>query len=133
MGMGMIEDALEISAVEVKALLDAGEEFLLVDCREPLEADYASIAAAQLIPMSQLAERVEELEPSQASRIVVHCHLGGRSLQVAHWLRQQGFSRAQSMAGGIESWSQQVDCAVPRYELGFQGLSPLEAAEDDPV
>jgi rhodanese-related sulfurtransferase len=133
METGMTEDALEISAVEVKALLEAGEEFLLVDCREPLEADYASITGAQLIPMSELADRVEELEPSQASRIVVHCHLGGRSLQVAHWLRQQGFARAQSMSGGIESWSQQVDRAVPRYELGPLGLSPLEAADGDPV
>ena len=129
----MTEDPLEISAAQVKSLLDDGEEFLLVDCREPLEADYASITGSQLIPMSQLAERVEELEPSQENRIVVHCHLGVRSMQVAHWLRQQGFARAQSMAGGIESWSQQIDTAVPRYELGFEGLSPLEAAEDDPV
>ena len=129
----MTDDPLEISATQVKALLDAGEEFLLVDCREPLEADYASITGSRPIPMSQLAERTEELGPDQEGRIVVHCHLGIRSMQVAHWLRQQGFARAQSMAGGIESWSQQVDAAVPRYELGFQGLSPLEAAEDDPV
>ena len=129
----MTEDALEISAVEVKALLEAGEEFLLVDCREPLEADYASITGAQLIPMSELADRVEELEPSQASRIVVHCHLGGRSLQVAHWLRQQGFTEAVSMTGGIDSWSQEIDPAVPRYRFDFEGLSPREAAEDDPV
>ena len=129
----MTDNPLEISATQVKALLDDGDKFLLVDCREPLEADYASIAGSRPIPMSQLAERVEELEPCRAGRIVFYCHHGIRSLQVAHWLRQQGFSRAQSMAGGIESWSQQIDTAVPRYELGFQGLSPLEAAEDDPV
>jgi rhodanese-related sulfurtransferase len=129
----MTEDPLEISAAEVKALLDAGEPFQLVDCREPLEAEYASIEQAQLIPMSELAERLEELQPFQQSRFVVHCHLGGRSLQVAHWLRQQGFTRAQSMAGGIEAWSLEVDRSIPRYQLGPAGLSPLEAAEDDPV
>ena len=64
--------------------------------------------------MSELAERLEELEPHQQSQIVVHCHLGGRSLQVAHWLRQQGFARAQSMAGGIEAWSLEVDKSIPR-------------------
>ena len=129
----MTEDPLEISATQVKTLLDTGDEFLLVDCREPLEADYASITGSRPMPMSQLAERVGELEPDRTDRIVFYCHHGIRSLQVVHWLRQQGFARAQSMAGGIESWSQQIDAAVPRYELGFEGLSPLEAAEDDPV
>ena len=131
--MLMTDNPLEISATELKALLDAGDKFLLVDCREPLETDYASIDGGRPMPMSQLAERVEELEPCRTGRIVFYCHHGIRSLQVVHWLRQQGFARAQSMAGGIDVWSQQVDTAVPRYELGFQGLSPLEAAKDDPV
>ena len=129
----MTEDLLEISVAQVKALLDAGEPFQLVDCREPLEAEYASIEQAQLIPMSELAERLEELQPFQQSRFVVHCHLGGRSLQVAHWLRQQGFTEAVSMTGGIDSWSEEIDPAVPRYRFDFEGLSPLEASEDDPV
>jgi rhodanese-related sulfurtransferase len=46
---------------------------------------------------------------------VVHCHHGGRSLRVAHWLREQGFANAQSMAGGIDRWSQEIDPSVPRY------------------
>jgi rhodanese-related sulfurtransferase len=48
-------------------------------------------------------------------RIVVHCHHGGRSLRVANWLRGQGFEQAQSMAGGIDAWSTEIDPAVPRY------------------
>ena len=90
-------------------------------------------AGGRPMPMSQLVERAGELEPHRAGRIVCYCHHGVRSLQVVHWLRQQGFAHAQSMAGGIDVWSQQVDAAMPRYELGFEGLSPLEAAKDDPV
>ncbi|MDP7204325.1 MAG: rhodanese-like domain-containing protein [Pirellulaceae bacterium] len=129
----MTGDPLEISVTEVQSLFDAGDDFLLVDCREPLETDYASIDGGRPMPMSQLVERAGELEPHRAVRIVCYCHHGVRSLQVVHWLRQQGFARAQSMAGGIDVWSQQVDAAMPRYELGFEGLSPLEAAKDDPV
>ena len=129
----MAEAPLEISVADVKASLDGESDLMLLDCREPLEAEYASIERAQLIPMSELAERLEELQSYQQGRIVVHCHLGGRSLQVAHWLRQQGFTQAQSMAGGIDAWSLEVDRSIQRYQLGPAGLSPLEAAEGDPI
>ena len=114
-------------------MLDAGEPFQLVDCREQLEADFASIEGALLVPVSELVKRLEELEPYKQSRIVFHCHLGMRSLQIIPWLRQQGFTEAVSMTGGIDSWSEEIDPAVPRYRFDFEGLSPLEAAEDDPV
>ena len=47
--------------------------------------------------------------------IAVMCHHGARSLSVAMWLRNQGFAKAQSVAGGIEHWSRAVDPTVPRY------------------
>jgi rhodanese-related sulfurtransferase len=65
--------------------------------------------------MSEFTERLGDLEPHRNTRIVVHCHHGGRSLRVATWLRQQGFPQAQSMAGGIDQWSQEIDPTVPRY------------------
>jgi adenylyltransferase/sulfurtransferase len=65
--------------------------------------------------MSQLAARVAELEAFRTRPLVVHCHHGGRSLRVANWLREQGFSQAQSMAGGIDQWSLEIDPTVPRY------------------
>ena len=107
--------AMEISPSEVKALLDAQADFLLLDCRESEEHATASISGATLFPMSAIQERVTELEPQRARHIVVHCHLGGRSLQVAQWLRQQGFDRVQSMAGGIAAWSEAIDPSVPTY------------------
>ena len=107
--------AMEISPSEVKALLDAHTDFLLLDCRENEEHATASIAGAALLPMSEIQTRVAELEPQRERHIVVHCHLGGRSLQVAQWLRQQGFDRVQSMAGGIAAWSEAIDPSVPTY------------------
>jgi adenylyltransferase/sulfurtransferase len=106
---------LEISCHAVKAKLDAGESLLLLDCREKDEYAVAKIEAATPLPMSELAARIAELEAYRDRPIVVHCHLGGRSLRVVHWLRAQGFSQAQSMAGGIDSWSETIDRSVPRY------------------
>ena len=107
--------ALEISPSEVKVLLDEQADFFLLDCREAEEHATASIAGATLLPMSEIQERVGELEPQRERHIVVHCHLGGRSMQVTQWLRQQGFNRVQSMAGGIAAWSDEIDPSVPTY------------------
>jgi rhodanese-related sulfurtransferase len=106
---------LEISVNDVASLRKTGEEFLLLDCREPEEHTIAAIGGSMLVPMSELPERVGELAGREAERIVVYCHLGGRSLRVAHWLRQQGFEQAQSMAGGIDQWAVEVEPGMPRY------------------
>ena len=106
---------LEIDCQSVKQMLDSGEDFLLLDCREADEHVLAAIAGATLLPMSQITERLAELEPHRQRRVVVHCHHGGRSLRVAQWLRQQGFGQAQSMSGGIDRWAMEIDSSVPRY------------------
>ncbi len=106
---------LEIDCQNVKQMLDAAGELSLIDCREPDEYAIAKIEAARLVPMSEIVDRLGELEPHKRGRIVVHCHHGGRSLRVARWLREQGFSQAQSMAGGIDLWSKQIDPSVPVY------------------
>jgi adenylyltransferase/sulfurtransferase len=106
---------LEISCQSVKAQLDRGDEFVLLDCREADEYAMARINTARLLPMSEIQQRVTELEPDRDRQIVVHCHHGGRSLRVAKWLRQNGFAGAQSMLGGIDEWSTEIDTRVPRY------------------
>jgi rhodanese-related sulfurtransferase len=111
----MPETPIEIDCVSTKALLHAGGDFLLLDCREPDEYATVRIEGARLLPMSELAARVEELAASKDHAIVVHCHHGGRSLRVAQWLRNQGFAKAQSMAGGIDLWAQEIDPSLPRY------------------
>jgi len=106
---------LEINCQTVKSRLDSKEPFLFLDCREQEEYKTAHIEGTTLIPMSAVVERISELEPYRNSAIVVHCHHGGRSMRVTNWLRQQGFSQATNMAGGIDQWSQTIDPTVPRY------------------
>lgn len=106
---------LEISCADTHAALQAEQPPLLVDCREQQEYDLVAIAGSQLLPMSELMTRVGELEPHKQRPIVVHCHHGGRSAQVATWLRGQGFEQAQSMAGGIDQWAVEIEPGMARY------------------
>ncbi len=104
----------EITPEEVKDKLDAGEEFTLVDVREPWEFETAHIDGAKLMPMGDVPARAhQELDPED--HIVVICHHGVRSMNVTAWLRQQGFEKAQTMRGGIDAWSRRVDGKVPVY------------------
>jgi adenylyltransferase/sulfurtransferase len=105
----------EVDVHFVKSLVDQGETFLLLDCRTNEEYAIARIEGSQLIPMSELATRMEELQDHVDRRIVVYCHLGGRSHQVTQWLRQQGFSGAQNMLGGIDAWAVEIDPQLRRY------------------
>ena len=114
----MPELPLEIDVAAAQALLNDGPhptKCLLLDCRTPEEHRSASIAGAKLLPMQEITERVAELEPWRNEQIVVHCHHGMRSLKVTQWLREQGFSQAMSMRGGIDAWSTAIDALVPRY------------------
>jgi rhodanese-related sulfurtransferase len=106
---------IDIDVASVKQMLDANEDFTLLDCREPSEYATARIEGSMLLPMREFTVRAAELADKKNSRIVVHCHHGGRSLRVTEWLRSQGFSQVQNMAGGIDAWSLQIDPSVPRY------------------
>jgi rhodanese-related sulfurtransferase len=87
---------------------------LLLDVREPWEFQTASIPGGLLMPMGEVASRAHtELDPD--APIVVMCHHGARSLNVALWLRDQGFTQVQSLAGGIDAWSCSIDPDIPRY------------------
>lgn len=104
----------EITPEEVKRKLDHGEDFTLLDVREPWEFDTAHIDGTKLIPMGDVPARAhQELDPED--HIVVICHHGVRSMNVTAWLRQQGFEKAQSMRGGIDAWSRRIDANVSLY------------------
>ena len=105
----------EISCKSVKAKLDAGEQFYFLDCREQDEYDLVHIGSTKLVPLSVLPSRVAEIEPYKNQSIVVHCHHGGRSMRVAQWLRQNGFEKAQSMAGGIHTWAEEIEPGMKKY------------------
>ena len=103
----------EVSAAELKQKLDGDSDLVLLDVREPEERATATIDPSLHIPMGDIPARVQELDPDQ--HIVVYCHHGVRSLNVTAWLRQQGFEHVQSLRGGIDRWSREVDPKVPLY------------------
>jgi rhodanese-related sulfurtransferase len=105
---------IEITPAEVNDLLKQGEPLRLIDVREPAEHAICQIEGATLIPMQTAPQHLNELD-DDGSRIVVFCHHGVRSLSVADWLRRQGVENCQSMSGGIDLWSIQIDPTVPRY------------------
>lgn len=103
----------EITVQQASELLQEGKA-RLIDVREPWEFSTAKIEGSLPMPMGEVPARAhQELDPDE--RLMVLCHHGARSLSVTNWLRQQGFESAQSVAGGIEAWSRQVDPSVPRY------------------
>jgi rhodanese-related sulfurtransferase len=103
----------EVSSAEAAALLREGKA-RLIDVREPWEFATARIDGSVPMPMGDVAARAhQELDPDE--RLVVVCHHGQRSMNVAVWLRNQGFEQAQSLRGGIEAWSTEVDPGVARY------------------
>lgn len=103
-----------ISVTELKAKLDAGEKFRLIDVREASEYNLARIAGAELKPLGQIQHWAREL-PDRDEEIIVHCHHGIRSARACEYLAQQGFTNLKNLTGGIAAWSQQVDPAVPQY------------------
>jgi rhodanese-related sulfurtransferase len=104
----------EISDTELKSLLDGKADIVLLDVREPWECEVARIAGSKQIPMGEVPARFnQELDPD--SHIVVVCHHGVRSMNVTSWLRQQGFENVQSLRGGIDRWSREIDPSVPLY------------------
>jgi rhodanese-related sulfurtransferase len=95
-------------------MLTAKVQPFLLDVREPWETSAVGFPGAVAMPMGEVPARAyNELDPDR--RIVVICHHGVRSLNVANWLRNQGFEHAQSLRGGIDAWSRDVDAAVTRY------------------
>lgn len=106
---------LDITCSTVKANLDSAADMVLIDCREPDEHAIVHITGATLIPMSQMSQRAGELDAFRDRHVVVHCHHGGRSMRVVQWLRQQGFAKAQNMAGGIDEWAVEIEPGMARY------------------
>jgi adenylyltransferase/sulfurtransferase len=107
-----------ISVGELKALLDGDTSGLvLIDVRNPPEADIAVIPGAILIPLDQIEngtalERVQQLAAGKT--LYVHCKLGGRSAKALIALKRSGIDGI-NVAGGIDAWSLEVDSSVQRY------------------
>ena len=111
----MSEQSSEISVQKVVEKRTENASLVLLDCRESQEHEHVAIEGSRLMPMSEITQRVDELESLCKEEFIVYCHHGMRSLQTVTWLRQQGFEKATSMAGGIDAWAVEVDPQMKRY------------------
>lgn len=100
-----------------RTLLSRGLAPVLLDVREPWEVAQAHFelpgVAGVTIPMQQIPARLAEIDPDRP--ILVLCHHGMRSLQVALFLDRQEYPDTYNIEGGIDAWSRDVDPAVPLY------------------
>lgn len=106
----------EIPAVTVedlKARLDAQDDLLIVDVREPHEVDICRIAGSTVIPLGELPARLAEVPRDRD--VVVHCKMGGRSAKAVGLLCEAGYTRAVNLTGGILAWVERVDPTQPKY------------------
>ncbi len=106
-------DPFDITPEQLKARLDRGEELTIVDVREPHEYQINQLPNSILIPLGQVASRLNELNPEE--EIVVHCKMGGRGAKAVDLMRKAGFSKVKNLKGGIDLWAQKVDPSMPRY------------------
>lgn len=101
-----------MSVRELKTSIDAGEAMELLDVRTPEERAIAAIPGSVLLNEAEAA-RIESLPKD--TKLVLHCHHGGRSQQAAEQFVSLGFSNVHNVVGGIDAWSQEIDPDVPRY------------------
>ena len=104
----------EITATELKAKMDAGEDFQLIDVRQPEEYAFAKIEGAKLIPLGEIIKRMDEIDPTRET--IVQCKAGGRSATAIQALQRAGFEGdLKNLRGGITAWSNEVDPKIPKY------------------
>ncbi len=102
----------QLSVTELKALIDAGEDFELFDVRSPEEREIGAIDGSRLLDQRGMAY-IGTLEKD--TKLVFHCHHGGRSQQAADHFRNQGYTDVHNVVGGIDAWSIEIDTNIPRY------------------
>ncbi len=104
---------VDLSPAEFVSRQQSGGDWSLLDVRERWEIEAASIAGSVNIPMAEISSRMRELDSDRP--VAVICHSGVRSLRVAEFLEQQGFTTVANIRGGIDAWSLEIDNTVPRY------------------
>jgi len=109
---------LEIDVQTFGQRLQTGfDNVQLIDVREPWEVDRAAIAGFVNLRLSTFGEWESQIHQrfDLDTETIVMCHHGIRSAQMCQWLRQQGFTDARNLVGGIDAFSCQVDASIPRY------------------
>lgn len=104
---------VEMTPRELKAKIDRGDDFVLVDVREPHELLIAAIPGAVSIPLGSLPARAGELDPD--AEIVLMCRSGRRSADALVFLQAHGFTNLANLRGGVLAWADDVDPSVAKY------------------
>lgn len=86
---------------------------LLLDVREPWEHQICRIEGSQTVPMREVPQQLDAIDPAQP--IVCICHHGGRSAHVAMFLNRQGYGDVYNLTGGVDAWARQIDRTMPTY------------------
>ena len=93
----------DISVQELKERMDKGEKLNVIDVREDWEYQEFNIGAKN-IPLSIFLTKLEDLEDLKDEEVIVHCKMGGRSMQAAAILEQSGFKNVKNVQGGMDAW-----------------------------
>jgi adenylyltransferase/sulfurtransferase len=103
----------EITVQDLKAKMNAGDDFQLIDVREPHEAEIAQIGG-ELIPMGEVLSNIDKI--SRDKMVVIHCRSGARSGTIVNALEaQHGFTNLYNLKGGILAWAREIDPTIPQY------------------
>jgi len=106
----------EITVQELSRMLGEGENLYLLDVRQPWEHDTAALPGSTLVPLDEIHQHADEIQPPEGALVVCYCHHGIRSMSAASILEHQlGFENVVSLRGGIDAWSKQIDPKVPLY------------------
>lgn len=117
----MVPPITDLSPVELKQRLDAGEALILLDVREPFERAFCTLPTPSRgldlhVPMRTIPERLDAIrDAARQGPLVVYCHHGVRSLTACRWLAAQGVSGVHNLDGGIDAYAIEADPGVPRY------------------
>ncbi|WP_258103246.1 rhodanese-like domain-containing protein [Marinoscillum sp. MHG1-6] len=101
-----------VTVKELKSMMDSGEDFQLIDVREPREYEAANIGG-ELIPLATVPVNVEKFEKDK--KVIVYCRSGKRSANAVNFMEQQGYDNLYNLEGGILAWSDEIDPSIPKY------------------
>lgn len=104
---------MDISVQDLHAMRTDNKPHMLLDIREAQEVAAGAIEGSVHIPMNTIPNNLDKLPKDKP--LVVMCHVGGRSAQVTHWLRSQGYDNAVNLDGGIVAWAAEIDPNVGKH------------------
>ena len=108
-----VDEEMQIDPQELKSKLDAGENWKIIDVREPFEAQMAEIPGSEMLTREMAYEILNKWEKD--TNIAFYCHVGQRSLEAASYFKGHGLPNVKSLRGGIDRWSEEIDDSIPRY------------------